>query len=186
MNKYLNRAEKSHIVRMYTIMACAEDLVKYYDGKADKSFLRNLKTGITYMKKAMARRGEFMDEDAKKDWVEQCQRLEPFFVPSLNSYKEYQARMKCNDYLVMHQEDVLDLWTGVIPRTCGRCTGKHKEECNLYKFLLKYNMPVFDANPKGDDCPFSYLASGMKIEHFKEDIEKFEDRQLVPVDVKGD
>lgn len=152
MNKYLNRTEKNYIVRMYTIMSCAEDLVAYYQGKADRDYLKFLKTGITYMKKAMARRGEFMTEDAKEDWMDQCQRLEPFFVPSINSYKEYQERMKCNEYLVMHQDDVLDLWSGVIPRTCGRCNGNHKEQCNLYKFLLKFNMPVMDRIRRGTNA----------------------------------
>lgn len=176
MNTYLNRAEKGYIVRMYTIMTCGEDLISYYQGKADKSFLRYLKLGITYMKKAMARRGEFMSEDAKKDWVEQCTRLEPFFVPSINSVKELKERMKLNDVLVLRQDDLLDLWSGVIPRTCGRCNGTHKEECHLYKFLLKYNMPVFTAKPKKDHCPFSYVAGGMSADFYKKDIEKWEDK----------
>lgn len=177
MNKYLNRAEKSHIVRMYTIMMCAEDLVNYYQGKADKSFLKNLKTGITYIKKAMARRGEFLEDDAKKDWMEQCQRLEPFFVPSLNSMKEYQERMKLNDKLVISTDDFMDFWAGTIPRTCGRCTGKNKEKCCLYRFLLRYNMPVMDSKPKDGDCPYSYVASGIGPEYFKKDIEQWEGKK---------
>ena len=180
MNSYLNRAEKTHIVRMYTIMMCAEDLVGYYQGKADKEFMKYLRSGITFMKKAMARRGDFLTEDAKKDWLEQCQRLEPFFVPSLNSYKEYQERMKCNEYLVLKQDDVLDLWTGLIPRTCGRCNGKHKEACNLYKFLLRYNMPVMNEKPKDGDCPYSYVADGMKPDFYKDEIDPWEKPERKP------
>jgi len=170
MNKYLNRAEKNYVVRMYTMCMCAEDLINYYQGKADRDFLKYLKTGITFLKKAMARRGEFMSEDAKKDWVEQCTRLEPFFVPSINSVREYQERMKLNDYIVLNQEDLLDFWTGLIPRTCGRCTGKNKDKCNLFKFNLKFNMPVMDENPEEDNCPYSYVATGMSPDHYKDEI----------------
>ena len=161
-------------------MMCAEDLVGYYQGKGDKEFLKYLRSGITFMKKAMARRGDFLTEDAKKDWLEQCQRLEPFFVPSLNSYKEYQDRMKCNEYLVMKQDDVLDLWTGLIPRTCGRCNGKHKEACNLYKFLLRYNMPVMNEKPKDGDCPYSYVADGMSPDFYKDEIDPWEKPERKP------
>lgn len=174
MNKYLNRAEKVHVVRMYTMCMCAEDIINYYQGKADKSFMRYLKLGITYMKKAMARRGDFMSEEAKKNWLDQCQKLEPFFVPSLNSYKEYQERIKLNETLIISQDDLLDLWSGIIPRTCGRCNGHHKDKCNLCKFLTKYNMPVMNENPEGDDCPYSYVAAGMSPDFYKDEITPWE------------
>ena len=174
MNKYLNRAEKQYIVRMYTICMCAEDLIRYYDGKADKDFLKYLRSGVTWMKKAMKRRGEFMTEEAKQDWVEQCQRLEPFFVPSINSERELKERMKLNDYLVINQEDLIDFYTGLIPRTCGRCTGNNKEKCNLFRFLLKYSFPVMNENPEGNKCPYSYVVAGMSPDHYKDEIIPFE------------
>jgi hypothetical protein len=35
-------------------------------------------------------------------------------------------------------------------------------------------MPVMDENPKGDNCPYSYVATGMSPDFYKDEITPWE------------
>lgn len=163
MNKYLNRNEKQSMVRLHAVWDAAHLVLDYYASgrNVDKNFTKYLKTGMTFFEKALKIRMDYLARDAQEDWLESCDRLDCFLVPSEKSKREVEERMKLANKIVFDQEELYDWFSAIIPSTCGRCYGMHKEKCLLHKQLMKYNLPPLDNNPAPGRCQYSYIAAGL-------------------------
>ena len=162
MNSYLSRHEKSNFVRLSACLGLANEIVGEYEKSKnpDRDFMRYLKTGMTWLLKAVNRRKEFLDQDAALDFAKQCSRLEPIiFVPNDKARKEFEDIRKIQNMIVMSREDFEDWYGMVIPYTCEKCDGKKcKDTCKLRIMLAKYG--AYPVNPEAvDTCQYSYADS---------------------------
>ena len=160
MNAYLSRQEKPNFVRLSVILGLAAEIANDYAkaNNPDKEFMKSLRTCLTWGRKALERRKEFLDKDAALDFARQCSRLEPIiFVPSDKAKKEYEDIQKMQGMIAMSHADLEDWFSMVIPFTCEKCDGKCMNECNLRIILAKYGIFPMQPEAKGF-CQYSYFG----------------------------
>lgn len=174
MNPYLSKQEKSNLVRLSVCLGLANEIIDEY-AKAkepDRDFMRYLKTGMTWMMKAVNRRTEFLDADAALDFAKQCSRIEPIiFVPNDKARKQFEEIRKIQGMITMSKKDLEEWYGMVIPFTCEKCDGKCKDSCMLRVLLAKYGM--FPVNPNAVDvCQYSYADADSDISKIKHPLQQ--------------
>lgn len=169
MNSYLSREEKTTFVRLVTILGTADQIFKGYgqSKNPDKEFMKSLKTGLTWLKKAITYRQGFLDEDAAYNFAKQVSKLEPIiFVPSDKAKKEYEEINKFQNQFIMSIDDFNDWYALVIEKTCKTCDGQEYRKCRLRQLLSRYG--VYPLNPEAKTvCQYSYVeapADAQKLE----------------------
>lgn len=174
MNQYLSKQEKGKIINLTLMYGCAAEVVKEYEDQktTDKEFLRNLKTGMTWLKKAIDRRKSFLDIDAAHDFARQVDHLAFRIIPNDKAKKVIEEAKNSDQMIIMDRDDFIDWCEMVLPFTCQKCEGKEHKKCKLKVMLTKFS--AYPVNPKAEDeCPYSYAGvedapEGKTI--FREDI----------------
>lgn len=177
MNPYLSRDEKRNFVQLEALSISQEAVLAIYQDtkSADSDFLKYLRTANTWLKKAIAHRKKFLNEDAKIDFIKQVSRLNLIFVPSDEAKKEYAEMKELSENFVMPIADFEDWYCEVIEHSCKTCTRTDWEKCKMHCLMTKYG--VFPADPEAKTkCPYSYVGMEDALPaRVEDDVEKKEE-----------
>ena len=165
MNKYFSRAEKANMTRMKLLIQILDGVIKDYEEKmqnVDPEFMKDLRSCKTWGYKAIKRRYDFLDMDAAKDFTRHLTHMDIVFVPNDKAQKYHQVVKDMSGSLVLPMEDFEKLYSGFIPKTCGKCHKKAWKECLIREVFRKYGVEPVNVNAK--NCPYSYLEAGINLE----------------------
>lgn len=157
MNPYLSREEKANFVRVTAMLAQLEDTIEAYSKARSiaPEFLRYLKTGRTWLAKAMTMRGDALDADAKLEFAKQASRMTCIFVPTAEAKKANAELLALKTTLPMEAQDFEDWYETVIEATCKICERDDYADCNIRRVLTKYGVYPIDPEACGK-CQYSY------------------------------
>lgn len=167
MNRYLSRQEKASMTRMMLLVNLMDSVINEYTEKcknADPEFMRDLRSCRTWGYKAIKKRYDFLDKDAAKDFTRHVGHMDIVFVPNDKAQKQHDIIKKMSDSVCMTMEDFDKLYSGFIPRTCGKCHKKSWKRCLIREVFRKYGVEAVDNNAK--NCPYSYLEAGQDLEEW--------------------
>ena len=166
MNSYMSRQEKVNMTRLMLLVNLLDAVIAGYDKAhgADKEFVKDLKTCRTWGKKAIKRRYHFLDNDAAKDFTRHVNHMDIIFVPNDQAQKYHRMVLEMQGSICLPVDDFEKLYSGFIPRTCGKCHKKAWKECLIREIFRKYEVEVVNTNAK--NCPYSYLEAGIDIEEW--------------------
>ncbi len=165
MNRYLSRAEKANMTRMMLAVNTLECAIKDYEEKmqnVDPEFMKDLRSCKTWGYKAIKRRYDFLDRDAASDFTRHLTHMDIIFVPNDKAQQYHKIVKNMSGSLVLSMEDFEKLYSGFIPKTCGKCHKKAWKECLIREIFRKHGVEPVNVNAK--NCPYSYLEAGIDLE----------------------
>ncbi len=164
MNSYLSKAEKANMTRLMLLVELMGSVVEDYEkvGNADAEFMRSLRTCKTWGYKAIKRRYDFLEADAAKDFTRHLSHMDIIFIPNDKATKYYERVKTMSSSLCLTGEDFEKLYSGFIPKTCGKCHKKAWKKCLIREVFRKYGVETVNNNAK--NCPYSYLEAGIDLE----------------------
>lgn len=167
MNRYLSKHEKINMTRIMLLVNLLDDAIKEYEekmGDLDKEFIRYLKTSRTWGMKAIKRRYDLLDMDAASDFTRHINHMDIVFVPNDKAAQYYKRVKEMQSSLPLTIEDFEKLYSGFIPKTCGKCHKKSWKQCLIREIFRKYGITPVNLNAK--NCPYSYLEAGINLEEW--------------------
>jgi hypothetical protein len=84
------------------------------------------------------------------------------FVPNDKAQQYHKIVKDMSGSLVLPIEDFEKLYSGFIPKTCGKCHKKAWKECLIREIFRKHGVEPVNVNAK--NCPYSYLEAGIDLE----------------------
>lgn len=157
MNPYLSRKEKENFVRFTLLEALLDIIIADYakSKKTDSRFMGDLRRAKTFSTKALDRRMEYLDEDARKDLAAAVERMELLFVPRNEVKKHYAEVAKLNTHVSLEADDFKDWYEFLIEHACRTCRRTDFKECRVRQILMKYG--TYPYNPAARAlCQYSY------------------------------
>lgn len=160
MNAYLSREEKENFIRATALAAQLENTIDSYtkSKSIDPEFLKYLRTGRTWVAKAMTMRSDALSDDARVEFAKQVSRMELLFVPTLEAKKVHAELMALKTTLPMELQDFEDWYESVIETTCKRCLREDYADCKTRRVLAKYGVYPIDPGAVGK-CQYSYVGT---------------------------
>lgn len=158
MNPYFSRQEKENFIRLMILEGILDVIIEDYEKvkKPDKQFMADMRRARTFTTKALNRRQSFLDDTAKRNFIEGMQRLEVLFVPKNEAKKQFQEVVKLQSVMPFEAADFQDWYEFLIEHACRNCTRKDFAECQARRILMKYD--IYAYNPAATDiCQYSYV-----------------------------
>jgi hypothetical protein len=171
MNTYLSRSEKELFTRLDVLLGEAGEIIKKYEKSTntDKDFMKFMRSGYTWLNKALVLRLDMLEPDARADLKKNASHMQIILTPNDKAKKEFDRIKEMNDTLHISMDDFEDWYSGVIPFTCGKCTEKNFQECVTRKFLMKFGIFPVNTHAKGT-CQYNYLDAGIDLEKIAKEI----------------
>ena len=157
-SKYLAKNEKDNFAQFVALLASVENVLESLKNikSTDKEYLKYLRTGRSWLEKAVNLRLANLDNDAAIDFGKHIQRIEPVvFCPSDRAKKEFKELEKMKSHLHIAMDDFQDMYCFMIEATCKTCVEENYKNCPLYPILMKHD--IVCVSPDGDRCPYSYV-----------------------------
>ena len=157
-NRYLAKSEKDNFAQFVALLASVENVLESLKGvpSTDKEYLKYLRTGRSWLEKAVNLRLANLDNDAAIDFGKHIQRIEPVvFCPSDRAKKEFKELEKMKSHLHIAMDDFQDMYCFMIEATCKTCVEENYKRCPLYPILMKHD--IVAVSPEGIRCPYSYV-----------------------------
>lgn len=165
MNRYLSKPEKVSLTRIMLLVDLMDVVIKTYEDNVrnvDAEFMKDLKTCRTWGKKAIKRRYDFLDVDAAKDFTRHINHMDIIFVPNDKAQQYHKMVQEMANSICLTADDFEKLYSGFIPKTCGKCHKKAWKKCLIREVFRKYGVETVNNNAK--NCPYSYLEAGIDLE----------------------
>lgn len=153
------------MTRMMLAVNTLECAIKDYEEKmqnVDPEFMKDLRSCKTWGYKAIKRRYDFLDKDAASDFTRHLKHMDIVFVPNDKAVKYHNIVKEMSGSLVLPIEDFEKLYSGFIPKTCGKCHKKAWKECLIREIFRKHAVEPVNVNAK--NCPYSYWEAGIDLE----------------------
>lgn len=153
------------MTRLMLAVNVLERAIKDYEGKmknADPEFMKDLRLCRTWGNKALERRYNLLDGDAAADFTRHVKHMDIIFTPNDKAQKYHKIVKEMSGSLCLSIEDFEKLYSGFIPKTCGKCHKKAWKECLIREIFRKYGVEPVNVNAK--NCPYSYLEAGVDLE----------------------
>lgn len=157
-SKYLAKNEKDNFAQFVALLASVENVLESLKNikSTDKEYLKYLRTGRSWLEKAVNLRLANLDNDAAIDFGKHIQRIEPVvFCPSDRAKKEFKELEKMKSHLHIAMDDFQDMYCFMIEATCKTCVEENYKRCPLYPILMKHD--IVAVSPEGIRCPYSYV-----------------------------
>ncbi|WP_029542884.1 DUF5651 domain-containing protein [Selenomonas sp. AB3002] len=166
MNNYLSKPEKVSMTRIMLLVDLLDQVIADYQKAkgVDAEFMKDLRTCRTWGKKAIKRRYDFLDLDAAKDFTRHIHHMDIIFVPNDKAQHYYKIVQDMAGAICMNADDFAKLYSGFIPKTCGKCHKKAWKKCLIREIFRKYGVETVNNNAK--NCPYSYLEAGIDLEEW--------------------
>ena len=159
MNKYLNTAERSHMLEIGAMHTVYDAMISDYEKvkNTDKEFLRCAKMCRTLSGKMIKIRTSYMDASEVDNLLDKVIRHSIVVRPKDTALREQKEIDNVNRKTIMETDDFLDMVGWTIETTCKVCTnvGNEVDICGLRKLMIKYDVEVFDTTVK-NKCPYQY------------------------------
>jgi hypothetical protein len=186
MNTYLSKKEKELFTRLDALLAVSEDVIKLYEKvpSTDKEFMRFLRSGKTWLDKALAARFGALDPDSKRDLQKNAAHMQVLLVPNDRVKEKFRELEKLQSVLHMPYDDFEDWYGAVIQLSCGVCKSKGQEfrNCKIRRILMKYGIHPVNTRATEDICQYSYPDAGI---HLRDLTKKAEKDGLTPKEIAG-
>lgn len=175
MNTYFSKTEREMFLKLDLLLGLATEIVKTYEGSnPDKQFMKDLKTGRTFLSKALVRRYLCLDEREAQRCKRSVNNYKYVLVPSDIARANDMKLQSEQDTITIGLDDLMDWYEGAIPLTCGVCPFNGDEEaqhdCKMRKFLEKYDIYPINTKATGDYCQYDYIAGGVDIYKWEKDV----------------
>ena len=157
MNPYLSSDEKENYVRVFALSVLLDMIIDGYASakSTSKTFLKFLRMGRTFLRKAIKIRNDALDPGAYDEFVRQANRLEFVCVPKLAAKREFDDLMRLKSTMPMARGDFEDWYESVIETTCKGCRCSDYATCKIRAILQKYG--VYPVNPGARGvCQYDY------------------------------
>ena len=167
MNRYLSKPEKVSLTRIMLLVDLMDVVIKTYEDNVknvDAEFMKDLKTCRTWGKKAIKRRYDFLDVDAAKDFTRHINHMDIIFVPNDKAQQYHKMVQEMANSICLTADDFEKLYSGFIPKTCGKCHKKAWKKCLIREVFRKYGVETVNNNAV--NCPYSYLEAGINLEEW--------------------
>ena len=158
MNKYLSAAEKENLVRLLILDAHLYFSVEVYAElkSTDKKFLADLRRGKTFIHKAIDKRLDFLEDDAKKKLAQSVAKIGLTFLPKAEARKELERTQKLQSIYPIDIDDMQDWICFMVESVCKTCQRSDYTECQGRKVLVKYDIAPWCPEADGK-CQYSYV-----------------------------
>lgn len=180
-SKYLGRNEKTGFIQFVALQASCENVLRELGERKgiDKEYLRYLRTGRSWMEKAINLRLANLDKDAQLDFQKHIRRVDPVvFIPSSEAKREFRELEKMGNTLHMSLDDFQDWYGEYIEKACKTCAEEEYKACLVYNILVKYD--IVAVSPDGKFCPFSYIDS----EEARKELKQGEEHRVAKKNLK--
>ena len=164
MNRYFSRAEKANMTRMMLLIQILDRVIQDYEEKmkdVDADFMKDLRSCRTWGYKAIKRRYDFLDADAAKDFTRHLTHMDIVFVPNDKAQQYHKIVKDMSGSLVLPIEDFEKLYSGFIPKTCGKCHKKAWKECLIREIFRKHGVEPVNVNAKNGS--YSHSKAGIYL-----------------------
>ena len=176
MNTYLSRKEKELFTRLDALLAVAEDVIELYEKvpSTDKTFMKCLRMGNTWLNKAMAARFGALDNDSREDLKRNVSHMQVMILPNDKVRQEIRELAKLQSVLHMPYDEFEDWYSAVIQLSCGVCRSKGHDfrGCPIRKILMKYGIHPVNTRATEDICQYSYPDAGIRMQDLTQKAEK--------------
>lgn len=169
-SKYLNKSEKNNLVQFASLLGMVEKSIEDIGEipTTDKEYLRYLRTGRSWLAKAIELRLDNLDDDACRDFLKHTKRIEPIlFIPSSQAKKEWALVKEMESTVCIPIDQFQDLYCEVIEKTCKVCVEKDYKKCGMYLPLLENNITAISPDAV-DRCPYSYVDNESELKLLEE------------------
>jgi hypothetical protein len=167
MNSYLSKQEKVSMTRMMLLVNVMDVVIDEYDNhckNSDPEFMRDIRSCRTWGYKAIKRRYDFLDKDAAKDFTRHVSHMDIVFVPNDKAQEQHKIVKEMSSSVCMTADDFEKLYSGFVPKTCGKCHKKAWKQCLIREMFRKYGVDTVNNN--AENCPYSYLEAGINLEEW--------------------
>lgn len=176
MNTYFSKTERDMFLKLDMLLGMATEVLRTYEKtpNADKDFMKFLKTGRTYLEKALVRRYLCLDPKEAQRFRRSVSNYKYIIVPSDIARANDIKLQKEQDTLAVGLDDFQDWYDGAIPYICGVCPFYGDEEsqkvCKMRKFMEKYDIYPVNTHATGNICQYDYKAAGISIHEWEKDV----------------
>lgn len=176
MNTYLSKTEREMFLQLNLLLGKAQDVIMAYEGtpNPDKEFMKNLKTGRTFLEKALVKRYMCLEKEDLKRFRNTVKNYKITLLPSdieKANRKKIQAEMET---IVMSADDFKDWYCDAIPYICGKCphheSPARQHKCRMRKFMEKYDIFPVNTHAEGDVCQYDYLGAGIDLDELERQV----------------
>lgn len=173
MNTYFSKTERELFLQLDLLLGTATRIIQAYEDtpSPDKEFMKNLKTGRTYLEKALTRRYVCLADGEEEKFRNMVKRYRVTLLSSDYARAHDKKIREEMDVIQVTMDDFMDWYCVAIPFTCGKCychgdTAQQKK-CSMRKFMEKYDIFPVNTHATGDECEYDYLAAGIDLDEME-------------------
>lgn len=154
---YLRREEKDELMSLACLISVTRKMVDRYQEfrKNDKGVIKNLKTGLTFSKKAMEEIFDSLDADILEDVKNFVETKEVLIADPKDARLCRNRASETDNVINVDTRDFVAMAHQIKSDICQHCDGTYtgvEKECP-YKKVLLFHSPV-DGLSEYDKCPF--------------------------------
>lgn len=190
MNTYFSKTEREMFLRMDILLGQVADIIKAYEATPNpgKEFMKNLRTGRTYLEKALTRRYIGLEPKEMQRFRKMVKNYRVMLLPSDVARANDRKMQEEMETIVVSLDDFCDWYCVAIPYTCGKCychgDTKLQAKCQMRKFMEKYDICPVNTHATGDECPYDYLSAGIDLDELERKVNSGElDKEKVQKDL---
>lgn len=173
MNTYFSKTERAMFLKLDLLLGTAQTIIDAYEAtpSPDKKFMKDLKTGRTFLEKALTRRYVCLNKDDEQRFRKTVRNYKVTLLPSDIAKANNKRLQEEMETIVMSADDFKDWYCDAIPYTCGKCPYHGSEikqsKCRMRKFMEKYDIFPVNTHAEGNICEYDYLAAGIDLDEME-------------------
>jgi hypothetical protein len=176
VNTYFSKTEREMFLKLDLLLGTAQTIIDAYEAtpSPDKKFMKDLRTGRTYLAKALTRRYIGLEPKEMQRARKMVKNYRVLLLPSDIAKANNKKLQEEMETIVMSADDFKDWYCDAIPYTCGKCPYHGSEikqgKCRMRKFMEKYDIVPVNTHAEGNICEYDYLAAGIDLDEMERKI----------------